>query len=181
VTTGVHDGGSGRGFKTEVHDEGSRRRFGAALGWSLVCLLMASIPGCRNIDVVTASYANLDEARKAGALERGWLPDHLPPGAHDIREAHDLDSSRQWGLFSFPVSETDVLRRLLEPGEVALDGLDPEAPARIEWWPVILRGALEPDSIRATGLRAYKSRSADRIFVVNWNQGRAYYWSISGR
>jgi hypothetical protein len=54
-----------------------------------------------------------------------------------------------------------------------------DAPARIEWWPVLLRGALNAESIAATGLRAHESVDGRLIFLVNWNQCRAYYWSFS--
>ena len=31
---------------------------------------------------------------------------------------------------------------------------------------------------KATGLRAYRARDGELLFVVQWNQGRAYYWSL---
>ena len=144
---------------------------------ALAFLILLSAPGCRNIDVVTASHATLDDARRDGAIARGWIPEGLPPGAHELREAHDLDTNRRWGLFNFPVEESDVLRRLLKPQEQPLAGMRLDAPARIEWWPVLLRGALNPETIAATGLQAYESVNRDLIFAVNWKQGRAYYWS----
>jgi hypothetical protein len=142
-------------------------------------LVAAASIGCRDIDVVTASYATLDEAREAGAIERGWIPEGLPPGAHDLREAHDGRSSRRWGLFSFAREEADSLRRLLEPDERTFAGMRCDAPPRIEWWPVQLRGALDDEKLRATGLRAYHAAAGDLVFAVNWNQGRGYYWSIA--
>ena len=144
------------------------------------CLIGLFSIGCANADVVTASYATLDEARRDEAIARGWIPEGLPPGTHDIREAHDLDSNRRWGLFNFPHDESDVLRRLLKPEERPLAGARLNAPARIEWWPVLLRGALDPEAIAATGLRAYESAGGDLIFLVNWKQCRAYYWSPPG-
>ena len=146
----------------------------------LLCLFIISIAaiGCRNADVVTASYATLDEARREGAIERGWIPEGLPPGTHDMREAHDLDSNRRWGLFSFPPEESDVLKRLLKADEKALSDVRIDAPPRIEWWPVLLRGALNSESIAATGLRAYESVDGRLIVLVNWKQCRAYYWSV---
>ncbi len=147
----------------------------------LSCLLTVFLVGCRNVDVVTASYATLDEARREGAIERGWIPEGLPPRTYEIREAHDLDSNRRWGLFSFQLEESDVLRRLLKAEEFPLAGVRADAPPRIEWWPVLFRGALDPDAIAATGLRAYQSASGDLVFLVNWKQGRAYYWSSGSR
>ena len=143
-----------------------------------VLLLLLGASACRNLDVVTESYATLEEARQAGAIERGWVPDGLPPGTTDLRDAHDLAANRQWGLFMFPHAEAGSLRRVLHPEEVSLTGRTVDIPGRVEWWPVLLRGSLDDEKITSTGLRAYRSVRGDRLFLVNWQQGRAYYWSI---
>jgi hypothetical protein len=133
---------------------------------------------CRDLDVVTASYATLAEAEAEGAVERGWVPPGLPPGTHELREAHDLDSNRRWGLFSFPPEESGALRALLSPDETPLADVSCDIPRRIEWWPVLLRGTLDADRIRTTGLRAHRDRKGELLFLVNWDQGRAYYWAV---
>ena len=139
-------------------------------------VLLGSGAGCRDTNVITESYATLQQAIEDGAIERGWVPRGLPPGAHEIREAHDLDSNRRWGLFNFPQEDAGALRGILG-GELSLDGRTCNPPRRIEWWPVLLREQLDPEQIAATGLRAYSSREGDLIVAVNWKQGRAYYWT----
>jgi hypothetical protein len=143
-----------------------------------LALLLGVAAACGDTDVVTASYATLDEARRAGAVDSGWIPPNLPTGAHDIREAHDLDSNRRWGLFSFVEDDAGSLRALLEPAETSLAGVTCSVPGRIEWWPVILRGTLDHERIQSTNLKAYRAKTAGLLFVVNWNQRRAYYWSL---
>lgn len=142
----------------------------------LLCLAGILPAGCGDMDVVTQSYATLDEAVASGAVARGWVPNGLPPGTRELREAHDNDSNRRWGLFNFPPAEGDVLQRLLGP-ELSFDGLTCTPPRRIEWWPVLLRQQLDGKQIEATGLRGYAAKENDLIFAVNWAQGRAYYWS----
>jgi hypothetical protein len=144
----------------------------------LFSLVVASAAACGNSDVVTESYATLEEATKAGAIERGWVPDGLPDGTFELREAHDLDSNRQWGLFSFPQAQAESLHRLLDSEEASVAGMTIDIPGRVEWWPVLLRGSLDPEKIRSTGLRAYRSKNGQRVFLVNWEQGRAYYWAV---
>jgi hypothetical protein len=147
---------------------------------SLLVLVLGAIgaDACRDLEVVTASYATLAEARAAGAVQRGWVPEGLPAGTHELREAHDLDSNRRWGLFSFPPAQSDALRSMLNSDEVNLTGVTCDIPRRIEWWPVLLRGALDGDRIRTAGLSAYRARTGDLLFLVNWEQGRAYYWAV---
>ena len=144
----------------------------------LVALLVAiaGVSACRDADVVTESYATLKEATAAGAIERGWLPSGLPAGAHEIREAHDLDSNRRWGLFSFREADTEALRSILD-SEISLAGHTCNPPRRIEWWPLLLRERLDHEKIAATGLRAYSARQSELVFAVNWSQRRAYYWT----
>jgi hypothetical protein len=132
---------------------------------------------CSGVRSKTNSFATLAEARQAGAIEQGWVPEGLPPRAHDLREAHLPDSTKRWGLFEYPQSEESALRVLLQTEEISLDGQHCGIPARIEWWPIVLRGDLDGARIAATGIRAYRSKSGDLIFAINWRQGRAYYWA----
>jgi hypothetical protein len=131
---------------------------------------------CAGVNSQTYSYATLDEARQAGAIEKGWMPEGLPASAHDIRVAQLPGTPQHWGLFDFPRGEQAALEALLQPGEVSLTGEHCDMPARIEWWPVVLRGALDGERLAATGLRGYRGKSGNRLFAINWNQGRAYYW-----
>jgi hypothetical protein len=113
-------------------------------------------------------------------VSSGYLPEGLPPGTRDIREAHDPGSRRHWALFGFPPAERDHLRALLEPQDISLDGQTCDVPGRIEWWPVLLRNRLNAERIRATGLLTYRGRGGDLLYAVNWNQGRAYLWTPDG-
>ena len=133
--------------------------------------------GCRDLEVVTASYNTLADARNAGAISGGWLPEGLPPGTTDVREAHNPDTNARWGLFNFPVAQAPALKALLEPSEFSVSGQECRPPRRIEWWPILLRGALDAEAVKAAGLKSYRSRDGALIFVLNWTQGRAYYWS----
>jgi hypothetical protein len=138
-------------------------------------LLAALSAGCGD-DVVTESYATRAEAEQAGAVARGWVPAGIPRSAEGLREAHDLDTNRRWGLFDFNPSEGATLQAMLRPGEISIQGQRCGIPARIEWWPVLLRGALDDETLKAAGLQAYRSTDGKLIVIVNWAQGRAYYW-----
>jgi hypothetical protein len=139
-------------------------------------LLLVLSVGCDYGDVVTESYATLAEAEKAGAIARGWIPPGLPPSSYELREAHNADTNRRWGLFNFAPSEGAALRQRLQPEEVSVAGMRCDIPHRIEWWPVLLRGSLDSDHVKASGLQAFRHRDENLIVLVNWQQGRAYYW-----
>ena len=146
----------------------------------LSCALLGAalfFTACAGIKSQTNSYATLAEARQAGAIANRWIPQGLPAGSHDLREGHVPSTSQHWGRFEFPRAEEAMLRALLEPQEIAADGLPCDVPARIEWWPRVLRGPLDGSRLAATGARIYRAKDGTRLFAVNWNQGRAYYWS----
>ena len=140
-----------------------------------LCLCATLLTGCSGPSVQTATYATLAEARAAGAVEDGRVPAILPAGAYELRAAYAIDGPQRWGLFNFREADAERLRRILLPDEISLAGTEMEIPARIEWWPVILRGKLDAERIQTTGLRGYPSQDG-LVFAVNWRQGRAYYW-----
>jgi hypothetical protein len=144
---------------------------------ALLIVVIALTTACSAINSQTNAYATLAEARQAGAIAEGWIPEGLPPGSHDLRAAHLPGSTKRWGIVNFPPAEADVLRALLSAEEISLDGQRCDAPARIEWWPVVLRGSLNGERIGSTGIRGYRSKDGQLLFAVNWNQGRAYYWA----
>jgi len=131
---------------------------------------------CRDKDVVTESYATMAEAREAGAPGRAELPQGVPEGVYEIRTASDLNSGRRWGLFNFQQTDADAIGAVLAPEEISLEGIECDIPGRIEWWPTLLRGQVNAEHAKAAGLQAYRSRQGGLIVVVNWKQGRAYYW-----
>jgi hypothetical protein len=149
------------------------------LAYAVAIMGLAAVPGCRDVNVITGTYQTLPEAEAAGAVSAGFLPQGLPPGAHDIREAHDPGRPRHWLLFAFPVEEVerDHLRALVQPDEVSVGGMYVEVPGRLEWWPVLLRKRLDAEKIRATGLQTYRSRDGRELWAINWKQGRAYMWT----
>jgi hypothetical protein len=147
--------------------------------WLGPVALIALAPACSGINSQTNSFATLTEARQAGAIAQGWIPEGLPAGSHDLREAHLPGTPQRWGIVNFPQAEAEALRRLLNAQEISLDGLTCDAPGRIEWWPIVLRGNLNASRIAATGVRSYRAKTGDLIFAVNWSQGRAYYWSAN--
>lgn len=146
-------------------------------GLAAALLVAGAAAGCGDFDVVTNTFATLAEAQAAGAVQRGWVPELLPAGAHDIREAHDEGGTkRRWGLFSFKPADDESLRQRLG-AEMSLAGIAAEAPPRIEWWPILLRGQLDGEQVAAVGLKGYQVTGDQLVAAVNWNQRRAYYWS----
>ncbi len=79
----------------------------------IIVLLTLTLAACG--DVVTSRYATLQDARADQLFERGWLPDLLPPSAHDIRTSNNLDLNTSSGEFSFSPADSKLLAARLSP------------------------------------------------------------------
>ncbi|WP_430447085.1 hypothetical protein [Sphingorhabdus contaminans] len=53
---------------------------------------------------IDESYSTYSEAQRAGAVERGWIPSFVPTSARNLKDTHDLDTSRQTLRFTIPSS-----------------------------------------------------------------------------
>ena len=129
--------------------------------------------GCSDLRVKMEVFNTAEDARRAGAMSSAWMPQAMPPGASDLRSGH-LPDGRHWGVFAFQSSETNAVRALTTE-EITTGGIRCDPPGRLEFWPKILRGSVDIDRIRSTGLRVYRGTDG-RTYAINWGQGRAYYW-----
>ena len=152
-----------------MEEAGVRRRGALALVGVL------ATTGCYSLNVQTETYANMQEAQPA--VDAGLMPQGLPRSAFELRAAYVPGGWQRWGIINFPAEGADELRALIEPTEMSLTGVRCEIPPRVEWWPVQLRQSLDDERVKATGAQAYRSRKGDLIVVVNWRQGRAYYFT----
>ena len=74
---------------------------------NLAAALVLSLAACS--EQVKESYPTWDDARRAGGVERGWIPAFVPSSAREIRDSHDLDSNRQTLRFTVPPSEVPAM------------------------------------------------------------------------
>jgi hypothetical protein len=128
---------------------------------------------CSGLSVKMGIYANLEEARKAGAMSNGWVPEGLPSSASDLREGH-LPDGRHWGAVTFSIADAAAVRALLGT-EITTGTLSCDPPGRLEFWPRVLLSPVDVERVRSTGFKLYTGRDS-RTYAINWGQGRAYYW-----
>ena len=149
----------------------SGRRSGLAA--AVVVAVAIAVTGCNSLRVQEGIYANLTEARDAGAIAHGWVPQGLPSSAADLREGHMPDGAH-WGEFTFAIPDGTVVRGLLD-SEITAGPLTCNPPGRLEWWPLLLRTPIDVERVHTTDFRLYRSRDGS-VFAINWKTGRGYYW-----
>jgi hypothetical protein len=135
--------------------------------------LTVLLAGCGDLRVKMGVYNTLDEARKAGAIASGWVPEGVPPSATDLREGH-MPDGRHWGVFAFSAAGEPAVRSMVGE-EIATGTLTCDSPGRLEFWPRVLRTPVDIERVRSTGFRLYRGHDG-RTYAINWGQARAYYW-----
>ena len=117
-------------------------------------LLFVALAGCP-LDVVVTRYDSLEEARQERLFEKGWLPDILPPSAHAIRTANNVENSTSRGEFEYSDTDAGTFFKVLDLGA-------PEA-APVDGWQVLTR------DYRRSGHVAwqYRKRSYTWVFFCH--------------
>ena len=101
--------------------------------------------------VTDESYATYAEARDAGLIDRGWMPDFVPPSATDIHEVHDLDTNAQILTFSAPGSDVPEITARFRPAPTEDRAITRRMIADLGW---------ESDTLGAS-VQAYQLCRAD--------------------
>jgi hypothetical protein len=130
-------------------------------------------------DYKDSSYASMAEARRAGMVDRGWLPDILPDGATRVRERHNVDTNETWCAFDLAASEAARLQAAmspLTPSELSARSL--RAPG-VGWWPKVLEGKLDSRAIDNAGMKLYTS--GPLLFAFDAGERRAFMYSAYAR
>ena len=97
-------------------------------------------------DITEERYDTYAEARDAGMIERGWMPDFVPTSATDIHDVHDLDTNAQTLIFSVPTSEVPATTARFRPAPTEDRAIARRMIADIGW---------EPDAVGAE-IQAYQ-------------------------
>ena len=130
----------------------------------------------------------MSDANHDGAIERGWIPDYLPASSHDIHEKHRLSNPTTWCSFAFLPTDSESLRKALQPLDTSTTSV-----ARIEspdatWWPVLFEGAIDVKKVHEAGYQLYEfkkpeqagtNRTFDYLFFVDWSTGRALFYQTT--
>ena len=93
--------------------------------FALYVIACFALLGCTTRD---ASYDSLAEVN----FQKGWIPKHIPMGASNLKEVHNLDTGISALAFDIPQSTTWPLPDDCRP--VSAQGAVPNQFSR-SWWP----------------------------------------------
>ena len=119
------------------------------------------------------------DARRAGAVDRGWLPDILPERAANVRERHNIDTNETGCVFKLAAPEATTLRETLAPLKQSdLSARTVRAPG-VEWWPRVLEGKLDAAAIEKAGMKVYTS--GPLLFALEADERRGFMYRAHAR
>jgi hypothetical protein len=144
----------------------------------LACLLVA----CHS-DRRESFYPSLADAKKDGAIDRGWIPDFLPASSRAIHEVHDISPSTTWCAFEFlPSDSQDLQKSLKRVDELAPSVRRVPNPGE-SWWPDLLDGNLDVGKIQKAGFELYMVTAPETpsstevlLFAVDWTKGHGFFY-----
>jgi hypothetical protein len=113
-------------------------------------------------------YADAAAARRAGAMERGWIPEWLPASARAIHEVHDVDTNQSLLAFSFEPADRPVVSQWCV--QIQRAALQP-VPFTSSWWPNDV-----PPSPLVTHRHVYYRCQNGAFAALSVNDGQLYYW-----
>ena len=136
-------------------------------------LLIAVQVACS--DRYTRHFESVDDVRREGVIERGWVPSWLPQTSSNITLTYDLDTNDVWITFVLAQDSQVGLRKSLVASRV--DGTVVRQPTIP--WPAFLTGSLEQDEIERNGYEIFASADRRWFMALNRSDGRAYLWMLS--
>lgn len=130
-------------------------------------------------------YSDISAARKAGAIEPGWLPKVIPESSTAIYEKHDLDTNAVWLKFKFDRRDIgDLISKIdeIKPSEIKDVAF---SNPKVRWWPKELTKDYLIKGQPKLGIYKYncvlqfadnRQKTVPGFFVIDWHSNIAYYW-----
>lgn len=162
---------------TRCRNDRSRIRL-AFLGFCVAASALVQSCNRRN-----AFYPSLVDAKRAGEVDRGWLPDYLPVSSHAIHIAYDPESPTTWCAFEYsPADASSLLKNLTRVDTLPSRVKHVDGP-RESWWPHFLTGDLDLAAIHSRGFDVYvavepdvQSKTNLVLFVLDFGSGRGFFF-----
>lgn len=126
-------------------------------------------------------FASMTNGRAQDLVERGWIPEDLPPSATDVRVRWNLDTNMVRGSVRVQRDELLALRLRLHPlGEDVIPPFWQKGAVTPSWWPRELNPPKSVSELRADGWEVFTFPSSRRTYVaIRSSEGRLYFWHES--
>jgi hypothetical protein len=114
-----------------------------------------------------------------GAVERGWIPEAIPPTATEIQEQHDPDTNATWVRFTLLSSDRDHLTTGLE--SLSFDKvlqLKIRRPSAADWWfeNLVQQAPANDNALNAHIYRVPCGEGRQGYFALDRSSPAVFYW-----
>lgn len=138
---------------------------------SVLVALTVIASGCTRPEESETVFSDMQAARDAGAMERGWIPQFASTDATKVRLRHDLDTNEVWLQYFFPIGKGAFTIGSCQP----IDGAHVVKPRERagRWWP----SELTQKTPNEENLSFSYYRCLDGGFIaIDQQDGLAYFW-----
>jgi hypothetical protein len=135
----------------------------------LAAAMLMACTGCH--EVQEHHFENLDKAKEAHMIEKGWLPSTLPVDAKQIRLKEDLDIASVYGSFTSKNGE-DLKHHCSETG--GSSHLPKYGP---KWFPLDLREANTFVDLKIKGYDVLFCDKGEFTVAFRPSEKEIYFWS----
>lgn len=148
----------------------------------MVCCLIVTcgLVSCEN-DRREAYYSSLADARRDGAIDRGWIPEILPESSSNIHELHEVSGGRTWCAFDFAQTDWETFQGKLKQ-QNAVAPVSRIAAPNVAWWPAVMTGEFDVDRIQTAGLELYAfARPGNQevvLFMIDLRNRHAFFYRV---
>lgn len=149
--------------------------------WSAAALVAAISFGCGDIFDRPGNYTHYEDGRSAlddHVVERGVLPDWLPPDATDIHVQTELDVGHSWARFSADLESID--RILQSAPRMTLSEFEAREMSGLRgtsWWDDCAGVELSSGCEERFTYYQVSDRRAGFGYLAVDEGGHVYYWS----
>jgi hypothetical protein len=153
-----------------------------SLAIAILVSLATILAGCHS-NRRESFYHSLADAKRDGAIDRGWIPDFLPESSRAIHELHDISPSVTWCAFEFVPTDSAALKKRVGDNRGSLRSVRHVPEPDRSWWPAALVGDLDMPKIHSAGLDLYElvepetaSNNEVLLFTIDWAKGRGFFY-----
>jgi hypothetical protein len=138
----------------------------------LAVLGLVVIRGCVLIEEPGKYYSSRQDVVADDAIGRGWVPPWLPSSAHEINEAHNVDTNEVWMKFKLGPSELNAIEACQNDAATTFaNAHGPHSNLRF-WW-------AKPEGNDWDGYICrwkFHDQAREARMVVSRSRGVAFYW-----
>ena len=142
------------------------------MGRLLIAIGIVLAQGCSSIEEPGTYYRSRQDLVADNAIARGWIPPWLPASAHEINEAHNVDTNETWMQFKLDADDLLIINDCRKDNTTTFSRARGPRSKHRSWW--VKSEAPDWQGYTCRWERDGKAREAKML--VSKDKGLTLYW-----